>query len=487
MSILTIHDRSIPFTPPALLSELLEKAGFAHAHPCGGRGTCGKCAVNIEGQLAPLTEAEIKAGTRLSCQTVLTGDATLYPGDTAEMQIESDVTDVPTGTDEGSPQTKSDRLRRPAAAVDIGTTTVVVQVYDLIDGTLLGTAADLNPQTSVAADVMGRINGALNGKDKLLQKQITDKLAELLHQAAGDQYERLERMVVTGNTTMLYLLTGRSPESLATAPFEADELFDKEDTLLGIPTYYPPCISAFVGADITCALLHSGICTKEETALLCDIGTNGELALWHNGRLTVTSTAAGPVFEGAGIRQGMLGKGGAIERVTAENGALKCETIGKLPPKGICGSGLIDAVAAGLELELIDETGYLEQDPLPLAGDVALYGEDIRNLQLAKSAIAAGIGALLNQAKLTQVEACHIAGGFGKHLHLPSAFRIGLLPNQLKKNIAVIGNAALAGAAKLLLHPENTKELRTLIVDAAHFELGGDPTFNELYIDHMYF
>ena len=482
MSILKINDQSIQFTPPALLSTLLEKAGFSQAHPCGGRGTCGKCAVTIMGELAPLTKAEQRAGTRLSCQTVLLDDATLYSENSTAMQIESTV-DLPNRSES---QTSSPQLC-PAAAIDIGTTTVVVQVYDLYTGTLLGSAADLNPQGSVAADVMGRINAALNGKSKLLQEQITDKLAELLHQAAGEHFAHLKRMVVTGNTTMLYLLTGRNPQSLATAPFLADELFDKEELLLGIPTYYPPCISAFVGADITCALLHSSICEDDQTALLCDIGTNGELALWHNGHLTVTSTAAGPVFEGAGIRQGMLGKGGAIERVTVENGALVCQTIGDLPPRGICGSGLIDAVAMGLELELIDETGFLEEDPLPLTETVSLFGADIRNLQLAKSAIAAGIGALLRHADLTSVNTCQIAGGFGKRLNLISARRIGLLPDALGENTVIIGNAALAGAAELLLQPERSEHLRSLIAGAEHFELGGDPVFNELYIDNMYF
>ena len=473
--------QEISFTPPALLSTVLEQAGLAYAHPCGGRGTCGKCAVNISGALAPLTDAEVRAGTRLSCQTVLTGDATLTQEISSDMQIEGSSAVVSTSASDSKAQ------RRPAAAIDIGTTTVVVQVYDLSDSTLLGSAADLNPQGSVAADVMGRINAALSGKSELLRRQITDKLSELLHQAAGEYFEQLERMVVTGNTTMLYLLTGRNPSSLATAPFEADELFDTEDTLLGIPTYYPPCISAFVGADITCALLHSGICQGEQTALLCDIGTNGELALWHNGHLTVTSTAAGPVFEGAGIRQGMLGKGGAIERVTVENGAIVCQTIGDLPARGICGSGLIDAVTAGLELELIDETGFLDEDPLPLANDIALYGQDVRNLQLAKSAIASGIGALLTQAGLTGVELCHIAGGFGKHLNLTNARRIGLLPDALPENTEIIGNAALAGAVALLLQPELASPLRSLVAKAEHIELGGDAVFNELYIDNMYF
>ena len=511
MSTLKLNQKRITFTPPMRLSELLEREGISHPHPCGGRGTCGKCAVRIEGALSPLTAAELKAGTRLSCQTTLLGDATLTVSEGTKMQIE--------GTDNGDTPVKSDRQRRHAplnpndgdaptvssstddkdapirsdrqrrhAAVDIGTTTVVVQVYDDV-GRLCGSAAELNPQSSVAADVMGRINAALNGKAELLQQQILETLKRLLHEAAGEHYEHLKKMVITGNTTMLYLLTGRNPESLATAPFEADHLFDGETEILGIPTLLPPCISAFVGADITCALLASGICEGHETALLCDIGTNGELALWHNGTLTVTSTAAGPVFEGAGIVKGMLGQSGAIESVTFENGKLVCRTIDGLPARGICGSGLIDAVAAGLEAELIDDTGFLEEDPLPLMDGICLYGQDVRSLQLAKSAVASGIGALLHYADLApkDIARCVIAGGFGKHLNLKSASRIGILPGTLAENADVIGNAALAGAAMLLLHPEIREQARSLAQKAKHIELGGDPTFNELYIENMMF
>jgi len=492
MSTLKLNQKRITFTPPMRLSELLEREGISHPHPCGGRGTCGKCAVRIEGELSPLTAAELKAGTRLSCQTTLLGDATLTISEGTKMQIEGIDAENTRGQ---TPCVKLTQGVRPlvldevalSAAIDIGTTTVVVQVYDDA-GRLCGSAAELNPQSSVAADVMGRINAALNGKAKLLQQQILETLKRQLQEAAGEHYDHLEKMVITGNTTMLYLLTGRSPESLATAPFEADHLFDEEAEILGIPTLLPPCISAFVGADITCALLASGICEGHDTALLCDIGTNGELALWHKGTLTVTSTAAGPVFEGAGIVKGMLGQSGAIESVTFENGRLVCRTIDDLPARGICGSGLIDAVAAGLEAELIDDTGFLEEDPLPLMDGICLYAQDVRSLQLAKSAVASGIGALLHYADLTpkDVARCVIAGGFGKHLNLKSASRIGLLPGTLAENADVIGNAALAGAAMLLL-PETREHARSLAQKAKHIELGGDPTFNELYIENMMF
>ncbi len=476
MAQLKINNQILNFTPPMALSALMEQAGLTAVHPCGGRGVCGNCAVTIEGELSPLTPAEVKAGTRLSCQTVVLGDATLVTTQGGALRIE--------GAEAQKAATAEGAL---LAAVDIGTTTVVVRLYDA-KGVPCGTAAALNPQTAIASDVMGRIDAALQpeGRNKL-QQQILQTLQTLLTEAAGE-LSRIEKMVITGNTAMLYLLTGRDPHSLATAPFAADHLFDELSELWGIPVYYPPCISAFVGADITCALLESELCSHSAPTLLCDIGTNGEIALWTGSELFVTSTAAGPAFEGAGIRQGMLAESGAIDRVWVEKGVLRCSVIDQITPKGLCGSGLMDAVAAGLAIGAIDETGYMEEDPLPLCDTVALYGEDVRNVQLAKAAIAAGIDALLHHAGLQaeQLACCIIAGGFGKHLQPSSVCAIGLLPPVLEQKLRPIGNAALAGAAKLHL-PEHIKTVRTLAAKARQVALGGDPLFNELYIEHMMF
>ena len=199
---------------------------------------------------------------------------------------------------------------------------------------------------------------------------------------------------------MLYLLTGHAPSSLARAPFLADTLFGTQTVLLGRRAYLPLCMNAFVGADITCAVLASRMCTQSETALLCDIGTNGEIALWHNGTLYVTSTAAGPAFEGAGISCGCGSVSGAIDRVHIEQGQLCIHTIADAPPIGICGSGLIDAVAALLSLDEISPAGSIAPDGIPLSGSVRLLPADIRAVQLAKAAIAAGIALLLHHAQI---------------------------------------------------------------------------------------
>ena len=479
MAILSVwsngNQKEITFTPPRPLHALLEEAGFSGLRPCGGLGKCGKCAVTLEGEVSPPNEAEKKAGVRLACQAEILGDARVFlpvSGDLQQIQ-----TDFQAESAAFTPGTGI------GAAVDIGSTTVVLRRYDLQTGTLLGQAAMLNPQTSVAADVMGRIGAATDGKGRLLQNQITDALKLLLHRSGGPA----DKAVITGNTTMLYLLTGRDPESLSHAPFQADTLFDTDASILDIPAYLPPCMNAFVGADISCAVLASGMC-GEQTTLLCDIGTNGEIALWKDGTLYVTSTAAGPAFEGALISCGCSSIPGAIDKVWATNGELQFHTIGQTPAVGICGSGLIDAVATLLREEIMDETGALEED-VEFAPGVTLLQKDIRALQLAKAAIAAGIQTLLESSgtQCDEIETFYLAGGFGSHLDLESAAAIGLIPAELVPKAKVIGNAALAGAARLLLDPGSLPRIREIAQRARHYNLGGNPMFNEYYMEQMLF
>ena len=260
-------------------------------------------------------------------------------------------------------------------------------------------------------------------------------------------------------------------------------------TLLGRTCCLPACMNAFVGADITCALLDSDQCSSDEISLLCDIGTNGEIALWKNGELFVTSTAAGPAFEGAGISCGCSSIRGAIDRVWTEDGELRVHTIGEADAVGVCGSGLIDAIAAGLDLELIDETGAMDDDEIELAPGVALQPKDVRAVQLAKAAIAAGIETLLETAKVdvSEVATLYIAGGFGNHLDVNSAARIGLIPEALASRVKAIGNASLAGASRLLLDQNAMRKAQEIAEKSQHVNLGGNPKFNEHYIDQMLF
>ena len=442
---------------------------------------CGKCAVRLEGEVSSPNEAEQKTGTRLSCQAELWGDAQVWLPDTQVNEIELSGTAMNPG-DQGQSGI--------GAAIDIGTTTLALKLYDLSTGEAVASAAAMNPQRAIAADVMGRIGAALNGQAGQLQEQIQQALTQLLQQACAEaniRMEDLKKLVVAGNTTMLYLLVGRNPECLSHAPFEADHLFDVKDTLFGIPTYYPPCMNAFVGADITCAVVASGMCKQQDTALLCDIGTNGEIALWKAGKLYVTSTAAGPAFEGAGISCGCGSVPGAIDRVWVENGSIAAHTLGEQPAVGVCGSGLVDAVAAFLETEDIDETGAAELDELPLRDGICLLPKDIRAVQLAKAAIAAGIQTLLQLANVpeSEIRQLYIAGGFGSHLDVHSAAAIGLIPASLASRVRIIGNGSLSGAAEMLLHSAQQAGGRALAKESQHVNLGGNPKFNENYMEQI--
>ena len=474
--------RKVTFDEPTLLQTLLTQAGRPVDQPCGGRGVCGKCAVTIKGQVSAPNEAEKSAGTRLSCQAVMEGDGEVWLPDTQKNDIQLS----------GKESWQAASGEGYGAAVDIGTTPLALKLYDLSQGTCLSSVAAMNPQRGIAADVMGRIGAALAGQGELLRQQIHDAIQELLTkvcQQARLAPEAVERLVVTGNTTMLYLLTGRSPEPLSHAPFLADCLFDMDTTLWNRQVYLPPCMNAFVGADITCAVLASGMTRQPDTALLCDIGTNGELALWKEGHLFVTSTAAGPAFEGAGISCGCGSVPGAIDRVWVEDGTIKVHTLQEQPAVGVCGSGLIDAIAAFLQTEDIDETGACEEDSLPLRDEIALLPKDVRAVQLAKAAIAAGSQTLLDSAGVSmgEVSRLYIAGGFGSHLNVDSAAAIGLIPPELASRVEIIGNAALSGAVAMLMDGRYQADGRQIAALSSHVNLGGNPKFNENYIEHMLF
>lgn len=475
----------IPFDGAPLLKDLLIRTGHAVESPCGGKGSCGKCAVAVRGDISAPNGAEQKAGCRLACQTVLYGDAEAEINAQAEQNahIQADTSAI----------TANNTDFRYGAAVDIGTTTVVLKLFSA-DGSCLGVASALNPQRAFASDVIGRISASLNGNGEILKKQITDCIFSLLEKccaSAGIKYEETERMVITGNTAMMYLLTGACPESVARAPFEADDLFGRWITLFGINTYLMPCMNAFVGGDITAAVLDSGMLLSDGISLLCDIGTNGETALYKDGVLYVTSTAAGPAFEGAEISCGCGGEDGAVCRVWAEDGVLYAHTLGNLPATGICGSGIIDAVAAFLELGYIDETGATHKELKITAngGAVTLLPADIRALQLAKAAVAAGTEILLARSgtKAEEVQTLYLAGGFGNKLNTESAAEIGLFPAVLSKRARPLGNAALSGAVKILFDPSLAAEAERISSHALHISLGGSEDFNDAFIENIFF
>lgn len=483
----------------AILSEVL-----LLEQPCGGHGRCGKCKVTARGVLSELsrsereylTEEEIARGVRLACCASVEGDCFVMPISHGETHQKHRIV-----TDGAMPALSPlPSFSRYGVAVDVGTTTLAARLYDA-DGTLLSENSRLNPQSTYGADVVSRIEASLGGKAKRLAEAVTGAINQMLlalSGTAGIHPFEIDCVVITGNTTMLTLLTETSPEPLSHAPFRAERLFGeriiaKELGLSAVPPateiYLPPCISAFVGADTVCAILATELTKKNETALLADVGTNGEIALWHDGHLLVSSTAAGPAFEGVGISMGMRATLGAIDRVSPVNGRLQAHVIGDGRAHGICGSGLIDAVASLLDLEEIDETGYLESDPVTVLEPVVLTGKDIRMVQLAKSAVSAGIRTLLRTAELSEnaVSTLYVAGGFGNYLNMKNAGRIGLFPKVLSERVSVAGNAALVGASMILLSRPLFEECRWIADKAEVVELAANPIFADLYMAGMMF
>lgn len=509
------------------LLSALQRAGLREPDaPCGGNGTCGKCLVEAEGALSEPGAHELEkrgAGERrrLACSAKILGDCTVrLPVSGSDAVIASEGFDgadfplkpcvpLPSGGGVG-------------AAVDIGTTTVVAYLYDLKDGRRLGVASGMNAQRVFGADVISRVNHANTAPGGLEQMTgaVREQLSGMLRQlcaGAGRTLEEVRDISVAGNTIMEHIFAGLSPASIAVAPFRPLSLFgdSRPAAEVGLPApnaqvYLAPCVAGYVGGDITAGLLSSGAYRAERRVLFLDIGTNGEMALGDRNGFTCCATAAGPAFEGAEIVCGMSGVTGAISQVRLEKGALRCTVIGGGQAKGICGSGLVDALAVLLKLGAVDETGRLlppEEAPqearpwleeteeegcvfwLDRTAGVRITEGDVRKLQLAKAAVAAGIQTLLEAAGTDAegVSAMYLAGGFGSYLDKKSAAAIGLFPARLLPVLRSVGNSAGAGAAEALLSAPAREELTAVRDRCGYLELSSHPAFTGHYIDCMSF
>ena len=469
---------------PLLLEVFMKLSDALHLPlDCGGKGRCGKCRVYVSGELSPLTQAElslltqeeINAGCRLACQAEVLGAFVVHNShkdDDMVVQTEFGNADSMLTSAASSTDTTSSI----GVAVDIGTTTLAAYWYDLTTGQLLDQRSAANPQRVFGADVISRIERAMNGDLIQLSSALRRGLLALLP-------EKWDRLVLTGNTTMLYTLCGHDPEPLSHAPFIADQTYgyEKDGVVL------PPCFSAYVGADLSTAALAAGLwkdghLAVDKPTLLLDAGTNGEILLAANGHLYGCATACGPAFEGSQISCGLPSVPGAICHVAPD---FSVETIGDRPPKGYCGSGILDITAALLDCEMLDETGFLDEWPEEAAALPELTQKDIREIQLAKSAIAAGCDALMHAAGVTELDTIYLAGGFGSQLNVESARRIGLIPPA--RQIVAIGNGAGHGAALLLLNPSLLEDLLSMKEQFELVELANDSYFSEAFMRHMYF
>jgi uncharacterized 2Fe-2S/4Fe-4S cluster protein (DUF4445 family) len=470
--------------------------GYGVEFPCGGQAACRGCRVRVRKGNLPvtieqeslLTEREIADGWRIACRCSAESDLVLEVGQW-EPSILGDESALEVSPDTGL-----------GIAVDVGTTTLVAQLVDRVTGNVLGVKSGLNPQARHGADLMSRLEYALapEGHRKLgslVRTAVGNLIRELLGEHAGGTDVR--RVTLVGNTAMHHLFCGLDSRPLAFVPFESDQLgaqhLDPGWLSPALPNHaevlFLPCIGGFVGSDVLAGLLATPVGSSRDVAILVDLGTNGEVVVGNQDELLCASTAAGPAFEGARIRMGMQASTGAIARVERDGAGIACRVIGGVKPRGLCGSGLVDAVAAGLDLGVIEPGGRIAggSGEWTIAAPVVLSQSDVRELQLAKAAIFASIRVLMERRGLSpgELPGVFLAGAFGNYVRRESALRIGLIPSRPDR-IEPVGNAALRGA-RLALFPGSIERLESIRGRTRHLPLAADPLFMESYVESMAF
>lgn len=481
---------------------------FGVEFPCGGKGTCGRCKVKLlQGELETgpeqrtrLEKLQLSDEWRLACFCKAESDITLEVAQ-FENIILADNT-----TFEFSPK------KGFGIAVDLGTTTVVVQLVDLQTGHVLDSVSDVNPQAKFGGDLISRIQSCLGGNQQELQNLIRTKIGEMINSILQNHPEAVSEIVLVGNTAMHHIFSGLNVQPLSFYPFESPHLGVQQFTsdslswqVSGNPgVRFFPSIGSFVGSDILAGIAATKMVERNEFTVLIDLGTNGEIVVGNREKILCASTAAGPAFEGAKISRGMRATTGAISSVEAspnpskrgelrgqsdknpDAGKFSCKVIGNAKAQGICGSGLIDIMAVLLEQGQLEMFGELVsgEEQVELSNGVVLTQQDIREFQLAKAAIAAGLQILLNKLEITfaDVDKIFIAGGFGNFLNLKNVIRTGLIEAEEEK-IVKFGNTALIGA-KLFLF-ENEKFVQNILSKTAHVNLEGDPNFQDIYVGKM--
>jgi uncharacterized 2Fe-2S/4Fe-4S cluster protein (DUF4445 family) len=410
--------------------------------------------------------------------------------------------------------------RNLGLAIDLGTTKIAGYLVDLEDGRTLAAQGTMNPQISYGEDIISRLNRVIKtpGESARMQQLVTkafNQLATELCAEAATRPEEIGDVVVVGNTVMHHLWLGLPVNQLACPPFvPATSLaVDVKARDLGLniaPGAYVhllPNIAGYVGADHLAMLLATGIWRDRGTTLALDIGTNTEVSLVCNGRIATASCASGPAFEGGHIKYGMRAASGAIERLRLVNGTVQYQTIEDAPPVGICGSGILDTVAQLYLAGIIDEGGRMKKghslittsrkqrefivvSPAERAGQspITVTQMDIRELQLAKAAIRAGIQALLEASNCaeTDIKKVIIAGAFGSYIDVSSAITIGMLPSLPLKRFRQVGNAAGAGARLALISWHKRAEARTIARRIRYIELAGAPGFDQTFVQASY-
>jgi uncharacterized 2Fe-2S/4Fe-4S cluster protein (DUF4445 family) len=588
--------RRLPVDRGVSVLTAARQAGVGLVSICGGKGTCGRCKVQVlKGQLSPLSEMEgrklspdeIARGYRLACQAEVLSDLKVHippPSLTAAQrtQVEGQELTVPVipvvvACDIQLPpptlediRSDVDRVRDHLAealglsdlvvdftvlrqmstrlrewgwagtvglrgqemisfsplgckplglAIDLGTTKLAGYLVELETGRTLAMAGAMNPQIAYGEDVMTRIAYAMEGEEQTVTLRevavgAVNDLARNLCAQSGHLPEEIVEAVVVGNTAMHHLFLGLPVRQLGLAPYlpAVNEALDVKAREVGLEiapggyVHLLPIIAGFVGADHVAMILSTEIYEAEGTVLGLDIGTNTEVVLRANGRLIACSTASGPAFEGAHIKDGMRAAEGAIERLRIVASGVEYQTIGDAPPVGLCGSGVLDAVAQLRQLGVVDERGNMGDHPrvrhtehgpefvLVMAEeggngrDVVLTRGDVGEIQLAKGAIRAGINILLDEAGLSEqdIDQVIIAGAFGTYIDVSSAIIIGMFPPLPLERFNQVGNAAGMGAKLALVSKEQRAKAAEIARQVEYIELTNDSRFVDEFAKAMY-
>lgn len=478
--------------------------------PCGGKGRCGKCGVQVlngntwisEEDKKIYSEEELDAGWRLSC--------CLYP--TEELEVSVSQSDESLFEAVGETENTEESGTEESfyhVAVDIGTTTIAMSLIGGESGKVFHTVTSVNSQRAYGADVISRIQASVDGKKEVLknsiQKDLQDSMDKLLKET-GVSGEDVGKIVIGGNTTMGHLLMGYDCDTLGVYPFTpvnidfikgtegilGTDRFGKKEVIL------LPGISTYVGGDIVSGMYAYDFTEKEDVCMFIDLGTNGEMGIGNKEKILVTSTAAGPAFEGGNITWGMGSVPGAICSVKLEGTEAEVKTIRDEAPQGICGTGVVETAAELVREEIVDETGALDEDyfddgfPLaktPDGKEIVFTQKDVREIQLAKAAVRAGVETLLLRygIKKEEVSKVYLAGGFGYKLDTEKAIAIGMIPEEWADRIVAVGNSSLSGACKYLKDENGDKTIEKLVSISEEINLSADKEFNEFYMNEMFF
>lgn len=473
------------------LGDLLHPLGFEF--PCSGKGLCGGCKIKIlKGNIELDTEHKralnhlgFPVETRLACRSRVTEDITIEAAQW-ESIILTDATEFTFAPESGK-----------GIAVDVGTTTIVAQLLDLETGSVLGVERSVNPQTRFGADLMTRIQYTLENESEELTAILRREVGAMIGKLAANYTGEVKKINLVGNTAMHHLFSGLPVDSLAFYPFEsphksirqftADEL--KWNVSGNAVIRFLPSIGGFVGSDILAGIIASKMNERAEFSALLDLGTNGEICIGSRDAIVCASTAAGPAFEGTNISMGMRAVTGAISEVALQERGYRCHVIGGGSPRGICGSGLIDAAAAALDNGSLSPDGTIADDKerIVLMDSVAVSQRDIRELQLAKGAIQAGMQILMRKLNISynDISNFYIAGAFGNSLNYDNTAKLGLF-NFPQERITKLGNSALLGA-KISLYGNPENSYKSILEKTSVIPLEKEHDFQDIFAGSMFF